>query len=187
MNGRIPWSDIAENPSHHLEKRSRPDSDHRLEEPSHMKSDGVDTWLRHWLQLQKKKKRPLLLKDTADKADERETLPTVVSKRKGKRAGYVETDSDKESQSDQGADVGSDADDGATDKATHATKTNAQRTEDGGTATLLALPSPRSAAKSRSSRYAFLESLSENPNYKRLLSLLRVARVSFSICGNFRF
>ena len=151
-----------------------------------MKSDGVDTWLRHWLQLQKMKERPLLLKDTADKATERETLPTVVSKRKGKKAGYVETDSDEESQSDQEAFASSDADDGATDKATHATKTNPQWTEDGGTATLLALPSPRSAAKSRSSHYAFLESLSENPNYKRLLSLLRVAQVSFPICGNFR-
>ena len=62
-----------------------------------MKSDGVDTWLRHWLQLQKKKKWPLLLKDTMDKAAKRETLLTVVSKRKGKRAGYVETDLDKES------------------------------------------------------------------------------------------
>ena len=152
-----------------------------------MKLDGVDTWLRHWLQLQEKKKQPLLLKDTADKAAERETLLTVVSKQKGKRAGYVETDSDEESQLDQEENVGSDADDCATDKATHATKTNPQWTEDGGTATLLALPSPRSAAKSRSSHYVFLESLSENPNYKRLLSLLRVARVSFSICGNFRF
>ena len=140
-----------------------------------MKLDGVDSWLQHWLQLQKKKKQPLLLKDTADKASERETLLTVVSKWKGKKAGYVETNSDEESQSDQVADASSDADDGATDKATHATKTNPQRTEDGSTATLLALPSPCSAAKSRSSHYAFLESLSASPNYKRLLSLLHVA------------
>ena len=44
LTGRIPWLDIAENPSHHLSKKSQPDSDHKLEEPSHMKSDGVDAW-----------------------------------------------------------------------------------------------------------------------------------------------
>jgi hypothetical protein len=107
----------------------------------------------------------------------REGDPSDSCKQAEGEEGWV--DSDKESQSDQEADAGSDVDDGATDKATHATKTNPQWTEDGGTATLLALPSPRSAAKSRSSCYAFLESLSANSNYKRLLSLLHVARVSF--------
>ena len=101
-----------------------------------MKSNRVDTCLWHQLQLQKKKKWPLLFKDTADKAAKRETLLTVVSKQKGKKAGYVETDLDEESQSDQEEDARSDADDGTTDKATHATKINPQQTEDGGTAAL---------------------------------------------------
>src|ERR1700688_1750834 len=45
LTGRIPWLDITENLSHHLSNKSQPDSDHKLEEPSHMKSDGVDAWL----------------------------------------------------------------------------------------------------------------------------------------------
>lgn len=35
------WTDIAKYPSHHMTKKSRPDSDYKLEEPSHMKSDGL--------------------------------------------------------------------------------------------------------------------------------------------------
>ena len=45
LTGHIPWLDITENLLHHLSKKSQPDSDHKLEEPSHMKSDGVDAWL----------------------------------------------------------------------------------------------------------------------------------------------
>jgi len=67
LTGRIPWNDIAENPSHHLKKRSRSDSDYRLEDPSHMKSRGVDAWLQHWLKMQKKGKHPLVLKNSSDK------------------------------------------------------------------------------------------------------------------------
>src|ERR1700676_4576871 len=70
LTSRIPWLDIAENPSHHLSKRSRPYSDHKLEEPSHMKSVGIDAWLQHWLKLQKKSRRPLVLKDPTDKSCE---------------------------------------------------------------------------------------------------------------------
>jgi len=32
-----------------------------------MKLDGIDAWLKHWLKLQKKKKRPLELKDPSHK------------------------------------------------------------------------------------------------------------------------
>jgi hypothetical protein len=32
-------------------------------EPSHMKAEGVDNWLKHWLKMQNKKKRPLTLKN----------------------------------------------------------------------------------------------------------------------------
>ena len=45
LTGRILWLDIAENLSHHLSKKSQPDSDHKLEEPSHMKLDGINAWL----------------------------------------------------------------------------------------------------------------------------------------------
>ena len=68
----------------------------------------VDTWLQHWLKLQKNKKWPLVLKDPVDKAAKRKTIPTVVIKPKGKKAGYVKRDLDEVSQSDREADGGSD-------------------------------------------------------------------------------
>jgi hypothetical protein len=49
LSSHIPWTDIAENPHNHLSKRSQVDSDYHLEEPSHMKSNAIDFWLRHWL------------------------------------------------------------------------------------------------------------------------------------------
>src|SRR6202789_1920806 len=94
LTSRIPWLDIAENPSHHLSKKSQPDSDHKLEEPSHMKSDGVDAWLRHWLKLQKKNKHPLVLKNPSDKPSDHHA-PQIVSKGKGKKkAKAKDIDSD---------------------------------------------------------------------------------------------
>ena len=95
---------------------------------------------------------------------------------------------DEESQLSKEVDAGCDAgnDDGATNKATHDTHTNPQQTEDGGTTAPLALPSPHSAATFRSSHYAFLQSLSKNPNYKRLLLPLFAAQVSILIYWNCR-
>ena len=60
------WTDIAESPNKHLFKMLQLDSDYCLEEPSHMKFDVVDAWLRHWLELQKKCKHPLVLKGGLD-------------------------------------------------------------------------------------------------------------------------
>jgi hypothetical protein len=75
---------MAEHPSKYVAKKSRPHSDHQLQEPSHMKSDGVDAWLQHWLKLQKRNKRPLILKDGSD---EIHPNPTSSSKGKGKGKG----------------------------------------------------------------------------------------------------
>lgn len=66
LNGRIPWAGIEESPSEYISRKSRPDSDHKLQEPSHMKAEGVDEWLRHWLKLQRRNKRPLSLKGGID-------------------------------------------------------------------------------------------------------------------------
>ena len=111
LNGRIPWADIEENPSNHLKKHSRPHTDHKLEEPSHMKSDAVDTWLGHWLKIQKKGRRPLVLKNVSDGTSDRKANP-IAPKRKGKKGKdrYVEpNDSDDE---DADADDGLDGVDG---------------------------------------------------------------------------
>ncbi|KIM79975.1 hypothetical protein PILCRDRAFT_9863 [Piloderma croceum F 1598] len=101
LTGCIPWLNIAENPLHHLTKRSRPDSDYKLKEPSHMKSDGVDSWLRHWLKLQKKNKCPLVLKEHSDKQSDHNVPLQIIPKGKGKsRAQDVDSKDEEETNYD---------------------------------------------------------------------------------------
>lgn len=146
LTGRIPWGDIAENPSHYLSKRSRPDTDYKLEDPSHMKSKAVDAWLQHWLKMQRKDRRPLVLKDGSNKPSELAD-PPIVSRRKGKqsKARYIEAGDDNEEKE----------------------------------VTVVSLPtSPHSVAPTPMRRRIFLASLSDDEHYKRLLLLLRAAKVS---------
>ena len=85
---------ISQNLSLHLSKKSQPDSDWRLEEPLQtlqMKSNAIDCWLNHWLQMQKKGKRPLVLKDGSGRLSEH--LPVMTAKQKGKQiAQYVDSE-----------------------------------------------------------------------------------------------
>ena len=82
---------ISQNQSLHLSKKSWPNSDWRLEEPSWMNSNAIDCWLSHWLQLQKKGKWPLVLKDGSGKLSEH--LPAMTTKWKGKQiTRYVDSE-----------------------------------------------------------------------------------------------
>ena len=82
---------ISQNQSLYLSKKSWPNSDWRLEEPSWMKSNAIDCWLSHWLQLQKKGKWPLVLKDGSGKLSEH--LPAMTTKWKGKQiTRYVDSE-----------------------------------------------------------------------------------------------
>jgi hypothetical protein len=118
-----------------------------------MKSDGVDSWLRHWLKMQRKGSRPLVLKASSDKPSDAHgnTRKTLVDRRKGKKpnAGYVEPDEDDE--------VNNITDD---------------------VSGLLFSQSPRSVAPISKSRRTFLTSLSDDKHYKNLLLLLFAAKVS---------
>jgi hypothetical protein len=156
-----------------------------------MKLDGVDTWLHHWLKLQKKNKRALFLKDGMDKSGENNLILRIVSKRKGKKKGrHAASDSDDLSHPDGEADGGSNADaddDGGLNESAGATETNMTNNGAGeNTAALLMLPSPRSASTSWSSRRTFLASLSEEANYRKLLLLLHVAKVSRTIVSTYK-
>jgi hypothetical protein len=91
LNGRPPWAGIAEHPSQYIAKKSRPDSDHQLQEPSHMKSDGVDAWLQHWLKLQKRNKRPLILKDGSDEDPSESDIVFQAARPKHPRLGRLMT------------------------------------------------------------------------------------------------
>jgi hypothetical protein len=163
LTGRIPWHDIAENPSHHLSKKSQPDSDHKLQDPSHMKSDGVDAWLRHWLKLQKKGRRPLVLRDPTDKSSERIPKSKAVTKRKASqgKVRYIESDESDDQ------DIGNKSE----------TEESEEPPREEGPANALVM-SPFSASATRKTRRAFLESLSNDTNYKKLQLLLYAAKVS---------
>src|ERR1700733_14964098 len=174
LNGRIPWLDIADNPSHHLSKRSRPDCDYKLEEPTYMKLDAVDAWLQHWLKLQKKKKRPLELKDPSHKSSGALPTTTAVSRRKvkGSKDRYVESDdSNDEENFDEAGEGGSNEDPSNT------TNPGGQHS-DGNTQATVLPPSPSSASSIRKSRLTFLQSLSDDKKYRKLISLLGAAKVS---------
>jgi hypothetical protein len=179
LNGRIPWLDIADNPSNHLKKQSCPDSDHKLEEPSHMKSDAVDAWIGHWLKIQKKNKRPLVLKDVSDRTSDKQANPTVISRRKGKKGKgrYVESgDSDHEVvANDEGVDE--DHDGGSNEDAHGAPPDVADKSNEGATTATVLPPSPKSAGTNRKSRRTFLASLSDDKNYKKLQLLLYATKV----------
>ena len=174
LSGRTPWMDIVDNPSNHLSKWSQPDTDHNLQEPLHMKSDGVDIWLKHWLKLQKKNKHPLVLKGLLDNIHE--SSPTLVTNLKLRsqhgKAWYLETDrSDCENVEsileDNGIDGGNAMTaDGITDKAEEVVSD-------------AILPqSPYSTSNNRKAHHTFLTSLSADLKYQQLLLLLHVAKVS---------
>jgi hypothetical protein len=185
LNGHIPWANIAENPSNHLKKHSRPHTNHKLEEPSHMKSNAVDTWLGHWLKIQKKDRRPLVLKNVSDGTSDKKTN-TIAPKQKGNKGKdrYVEpNDSDDE---DADVDDGLDGVDGVEEINEGAAGTKdadgnhpnrADKNNEGDTTAKVLPPLPKSAATTCKVRRDFLTSLSDDRNYKKLLLLLYAAKV----------
>ena len=194
--GRIPWACMAENPSQYLTQRSRPDSDHKLMDPSHMKAEGVDDWLKHWLRLQNKKKRPLMLKDPSEPQPD---APTQSSKRlksqksgkehnhrngngngkgKGKEKMLPESSEDEDNNNPNPQDDDDDMSPAQPDADTG----EHPHPDDSGSGTISTdesnLPAtPYSAAGSKKSWIAFLKSLSADPNYHQLIKLLRAAKV----------
>src|ERR1700676_2648197 len=168
LTGRPPWTGIADHPSQYIAKKSRPDSDHQLQEPSHMKSDGVDAWLKHWLKLQKRNKRPLILKDGSDGTHPK---PTSSSKHKGKATKAQLTDDDESDEGDIQEDLKDRSDEG--DKNDQSDNTN-----DGDNTAKVLPPTPLSASETRMGHCEFLATLSNNKNYQKLLLLIRAANVS---------
>src|SRR5258705_10355905 len=57
-----------------------------------MKSESIDCWLTHWLKLQNRGKRPLLVKEPAAIPSLPRPMPKIISKRKVKRSKARDTD-----------------------------------------------------------------------------------------------
>jgi hypothetical protein len=193
LSGCIPWTDIVENPHNHLSKRSQVDSDYHLEEPSHMKSNAIDFWLRHWLHLQNKEMCLLVLIDNSNKSPKTcitvDLTPPIMSTQwKVKvKVQYIEpNDSDSSDTLDNkfaGASVRGNPDRDTAIDPTHSLPTCSHPASKTGTATgidahLVLLQSPFHATPTYKSHSAFLTSLSDNVNYQKMIVLLGAAIVS---------
>ena len=143
-----------------------------------MKSDGVDAWLHHWLKLQKKGRRPLVVKNPADKSSEARQKPTTLSKRKAKRAKARYIDSDDAGDQE----MADKSDDGGTNAGSDGPP--AQRTgqaTEGPDDDKVLPPAPSTASATRKPHRTFLATLSNDTNYKKLQQLLYAAKVSKQI------
>jgi len=117
-----------------------------------MKSDGVDAWLKHWLRLQKRNKRPLVLKARTDKTSDTHPTPTIASKSKGKKkAHYIEND---ESDDLYPVDEEDQDDDSRTDAPVTPAALAKARNRD---LSKTLPPSPQTAALTRKTRRTFLQ------------------------------
>jgi hypothetical protein len=179
---------MADNPSQYFTQRSRPDSIHKLVDPSHMKAEGVDDWLKHWLKLQKKKKRPLILKSPAEPNSEDPPNRSKGVNRTGKAKGAANKKGKERAVSeDQDGDIydGENVTDVEPDKLDSETGVHPQSGDSGSHQDDSMLPpSPASAAGSKKSRITFLKSLSEDRNYRQLIRLLHAAKVCGLPIGN---
>ncbi|KIM87690.1 hypothetical protein PILCRDRAFT_4104 [Piloderma croceum F 1598] len=119
-----------------------------------MKADAVDAWLKHWLKLQKKNKRPLVLRDPSDKSSKPAPTRETVPGRKGKRSKNQQIESDDVNDEEIVEEPG-----------------------DSGSNEPAVLPlSPSSGGLTRNSRHTFLQLLSDDKNYRKLISLLGAAK-----------
>jgi hypothetical protein len=153
-----------------------------------MKSDGVDAWLKHWLTLQKRNKRPLILKDGSDEAHPN---PTSSSKRKAKASKARATNDDESDEGEAHPNLTSlskrkskaskpratDDDESDEEEVQEDKNNESENTHDRDTAKGLP-PTPHSASETRMGCREFLATLSKDKNYHRLLLLIRAADVS---------
>lgn len=181
---------MADSPDKYLGKASRPESDHVLMEPSHMTETAVNDWLTHWLARQNSGKRGLVLKNpSAVNAKPQTQRQPRQGKGKGKGC-YIEPDDEGEDEEDDPNveedesednrlnDEGEQEPNGVEQDANNAGPSippgNRKKISDNdGTAVLTAA----SCGKGRKARRTFLESLSDDINYRRLLLLLDIASV----------
>ena len=137
-----------------------------------MKSEAVDCWLKHWLQLRKKGKRPLVLKNSSKRQSE--SPPKLLAKWKGKtKARDPPVDWSKNSDNLETPIVN--VKDGQESDGHHDEDPSANMAPQstGG----LSL-SPCSANMNCWTWATFLKTLSNDKHYQKLLLLLKVAQVS---------
>ena len=142
-----------------------------------MKADAVDAWLKHWLRLQKKGKRPLVLKKASEEGNDKsptpQTAPSKSTKRKGKQRAHQSDDDGEVSEDNQTGE----SDAGQPDKSIHPLGNRTIEDSDGEDTNNILPPAPLSADLNRRTCLAFLKSLSDDQQYQKLLALLQTAQV----------
>jgi hypothetical protein len=90
-----------------------------------MKSDAVDSWIGHWLKIQKKNKRPLVLKNRSDSTSDKRANPiTVPRRRRNKRKDrYIDSD-DTDDEAAANDETTDEADDDGSNGDEHGTRPN---------------------------------------------------------------
>ena len=158
-----------------------------------MKLKGVDDWLKHWLKLQDKSKRPLTLRNPSEPQPNNVPHPHKGLKGKGKqRAEVDDADSDgSDGTSDDAAVESENCNKGRKANQVENARNNGQSSgsgtasapkdanaDPGITDNAPGIPTaPGSVSRSKDSRKAFFESLSDAKNYLLLIRLLLAAKV----------
>lgn len=188
MYGRIPWAKITEHPDDFLDKKSRPETDHSLQEPSRMMEDAVNIWLKHWYGRQQRSKHPLILKDPARGNAANKDHPKGRGWGK-KRIDWVEPDDVNQEAGEDDTDDreqvnGGDTSDGNSEGNPKDSR-NGPADDAVSGASGNSPASPATSGKSRASRWAFLATLSADAKFQELLLLMDIARVNcFTACRN---
>lgn len=138
-----------------------------------MTEEDIITWLEHWLSRQGRGKLPLMLIDPSTNLG-RKTVPKVSTNKGKKRMEWVEPDDDSDEDID-GDGVDNEGELAGGPRTSPAPSgTYSERIPNGP-------PAPADYAETRKNRREFLGMLSEDTEYRRLLSLLERAKVLSSL------
>lgn len=134
---------------------------------------AINTWLKHLLTRQQMSKRPLIFKGPSHPNDGNRKLPRVRKSNKT-RVEWVEPDGedreDGEDEDEDEEDEDAPGEEGTPDNDSNVGEGSKQPGDSPAT--------PAACAMSRTSRRAFLATLSPDPKYQQLLLLLDAAKVS---------
>jgi hypothetical protein len=132
---------------------------------------AVNAWLKHWLACQQKSKCPLILKDLSKHSAATKDVPKDGSGKKH-QSEWVELDEEEEEEEEDG--------ENNTDTGVMPTSDNAGDVPEGSADSPDALAT---AAKSWTSCWKFLSTLSGDAKYQQLLLLMDSAKVSLLLFG----
>jgi hypothetical protein len=163
-----PWGELGENPTKFIHPKYIPRSGSILD-PSRLKKRDLDNIYHFWYLRQLAGKRPLKFLSDNRPTTKQSEIRLAKLKRKGKQAQYEEL-SDEEEEDEDEDEIGADMEDQETGDV-----------EGSGSGPMVDTGSP---AAHKDLPVAYLESLSNDPNYRACITLSKIVKVSvFSLDG----